>query len=703
VNSQFTVKSFARGVKLTIEHVWDPTGQIWTAVQNTNVQGQQVFAPFTMSWTFTPDSASSFRKVSSDYLTPRTCLPMVFPPPQEEFNAISKTYQNAPQLTELSVAFDQRANPYGITDASMVMPPYSSATNQTMPGQLADVLMSRYDFSLKLIQKVPTVFSDTTFQPYQTVLTLDFPGEALFGSANFNPYLVEGLSVYLNPYAAYYWVFEAPGLYYAANLDGTQTSCIQRGNLSTTLVVAGYEVKFIADVRTASGVVSHVYTYTIAGGDDFHACMVGLAAAIDAHDGFTATVDGDVIIINNALPFDGEANFTDPGSPSITYPLVFEISVPPLCMPNFTVAAKFRMPLMARDFSANANPASDPYVQNIPTKTLGKPQTSTEAFPEPTPAPDDLITGDDWQGVVTSLEQPLLDKLRSGYGREPGIEGDTFPWEQLAKDAGYQVINVQLFPNTTPTRMLDLIAESGFGFPYFSGYPSPHPFSDQRFVRVPEGFVVHHVIVAQNCFPYPTPTINLYGSEYGNPNPGLQKVGVALYNGVRSDDQQFQQIAYLEWDESTYANYLIDRLSLSLYREDFLLPLTDYRLLNCPLVWNSNSNAAASYGGTAVNTGKPFWMGAGNSTTQTRTPCYNMPANFGGTSSGAPNTHGGENLLVVRWWLELPDTDPLPALNYQDVLTGPGGHQVILIGKQSVVGSDTGDKVVPGNPAVGTW
>jgi hypothetical protein len=295
---------------------------------------------------------------------------------------------------------------------------------------------------------------------------------------------------------------------------------------------------------------------------------------------------------------------------------------------------------------------------------------------------------------VTTLEQPLLDGLKSGYGRDPGIEGDVFPWEQLAKDAGYQVINVQLWDWWDVRRRSILPTATrpqGVGFPYVDAEPNG-PIVDQRIIRVPEGFVLHYVFACQNSFPYPDNRVFSQGSTWGTPFAGTTKVGVALYSGVRSDNQAYTQAAYVEWTAGG-STYLVDTLKLDGQH-------TNWRVYACPIVWNDNVPAGAGYNNGVMKNGKPLWMGAGNSTTAQRTQVAPMPANFGGASWQNPPTGGGENALVIRWSME--DAGGIGAAS-DEVLAGPGGHQVILIGKQSVVGSDTDGKPVSSNPQTGTW
>jgi hypothetical protein len=815
---QFVVKSFARGIKLTRQHVWTPAQDIATALSTAAIEGQPQMAPFRMAWTFTPQS-ETFGADPADLAPnqlPQVTLPMIFPPPQGTFNATSKAYTSAPKLVELSIGFDQRANPLGITDEWMIWPVENPARPADyLPGFLADADLSRYDTTLRLIQKVPTIFDDSgDSDTYQEVLTLSLPGESLFGEAALNPFVVEDLGQYLNPYGVYYWLLATPGLAGLTGPDVIQKSAlvvtgtpaggsyrkydnhlhivigVTAGDTFTLGTTGGGPYVFVATVtdgqqEIVNGLIAlgaadtlwdftdggdfngsfyppgtghiiathkvigptadattaalsnpadgtfvatagpngvnantlavddgpHTYTYALLTGDTLTTGAAGLAAAINGNDGYTATSSGPVVFVQNEA---GVAfSFTDVSSNAATPAdecfIFFALAWPLLAMPNLTLACTFEYPQEARDYSASANPAASPYVQNIPTKHLGQPQIG--AFTIPTiPAAGGNITGDDVQQLFSTLEQPLLNRLKAGYGRAPGSEADTFPVEQLAKDAGYQVINVQMFPNWWDVRAQSIDPTSagpkpwfpeGVGFPYLSGAaPYTNPVTDQRVLRVPTGFVVHHVLVCLNTFPYGDNRIFPQGAwgSFLTPNSMTHKVGVALYSGMRADDQGIQQIAYMEFTNPTgpsdYTTYLVDELKLDSQHTNMLI-------LNCPLSAISNANGGSSYGGTAVGTGKPFWMGAGNSSTQARTPCADLPFNFGGAANRTPPTGGGENLLLVRWAME--DATGGLGNGSTDVLCGPGGHHVILIGKQSAVGSDTDGKVVSSNPVAGPW
>jgi len=817
---QFTVRSFPRGVKLTSQAVWNPAQDMATALSNAAVTGQPQLVPFKQSWTFTMDSETFGADPAglAPNQLPRVTLPMIFPPPQTVFDATTQAYTSAPRLTELCVSMDQRANPYGITDEWTVWPVETPDRPTTpFPGYLTDADMSRYDTVLTLIQKVPTCFDvNGNSVEYQEVLTLTLPGLALFGTPGFNPYVVDGLSQYINPYGVYYWLVSVPGLagltgpdveqHSALIVTGTpaggtsqQYDCklhlvaaVTGGNTFTLGTTGGGPYVFVASITdgqqdivsgllalaagntlwnftdggnynggyvppgtghiiatyktvgpTADTVTAalsnvadgtftatagpagttantlavndgtHTYTYVLQAGDTLATASAGLAAAINNNNGYTALYANNVISVSNlpgvAFAFtDTSSNSAHALSPCYIF---FEIAYALLAMPNFNLTCMFKYPLEPRDFSASTTPTVDPYLQNVPTKHLGQPQTGTLALPTQ-PAGNALITGDDVQTVVTDLEAPILDKLRAGYGRDPGSEADTFPWEQLSADAGYQAINVQMFPNWWDVRGSSINPTGsgpkpwrpeGVGFPYLSGSPPyQNPVCDQRIIRVPTGFVLHHVVVAQNGFPYPKNRVFSQGAQWGNlftTATLTHRVGVALYNGLSADDQSFQQVAFMQWTDTTgahsYAPYLVDRLKLDQTHANMLL-------LNCPLVWPNTANGGKSYGGTGVGTGKPFWMGAGNSTTQGRTQAGQMPANFGGGAMVNPSTSGGENLLILRWSIQDAATFGL-AGNPETVLTGPGGHHIILIGKQSTVGADVNGKVVSGNAAIGGW
>ncbi len=607
---QFTVKSFARGVKLTVQHVWSPAQDMATALGAAQVQGQTTTAPFKMNWCFTPqaEAFSGYDTTGATPTVPRVVLPMIFPPPQGEFDAATREYTYAPTLTELSFSWDQRANFYGITDESARLRGVTGGvpTGAANSGLLTDADLSRYDTILRLIEKTPTVLDNNgDSDTYVEVLTLAFPGQALFGGG-FNPEVVDGLAVDLNPYKIYYWTMEVAGLQKTSN---------------------------VAQVAM-------------------------------------------------------------------------------LAMPSFNLVATFRYPLVTRDYSASATDhTATPYVQNIPTKHLGQPQT--KAFTLTPPAANTLITGDDVQQVVHTLEAPVLDLLRAGYGTAPGSEADTYPWEQLARDTGYQVINVQMFPNWWDVRGSDVYpgfgsAPRGCGFPYTqnpAGPDLPGPFTapivDQRVIAVPAGFVIHHIVACQNTFPYPGslalfPGTRGWADEPENTQTGAinveQKVGVGLYTGVRADNQKFQQVGYLEWDQaSTFATHTIDRLKLDRQH-------TNMVVRDVPLVWGADRPGYSYFG-----TGAPFFTGGGNLTTAARTPAANAPFAYGGNAWAAPGTAGAEQLLVVRWSLRDQSAVGIGYEFANVALTGWGGHQVIIIGKQSTLGPDVGVNQAQGNGVTGQW
>lgn len=601
--NQFVVKSFARGVKLTTQHVWTPAQTMATALGNANVQGQVVTAPFKQNWNFSPMAAAYSGEDANAVpvpIVPKIVLPMIFPPPQDQFNVVTKTYTNSPVLTEMSIGLDQRANPYGITDYStgLHQTPDAAAAHE---GLLTAADLTRYDMTLTLIEKTPTIFDVAGDSgSFLEVLVLEFPGEALFGSAQFNPYVIDGLSVNMNPYKSYYWAMHVK-------------------QLPTTATVA---------------------------------------------------------------------------------------TVADLAMPSFTLVCTFGYPLETRDFADSVDPTSANYVQNIPTKHLGKKQT--KAFTLTPPVAGNPITGDDVQDAVHSLEAPILDKLRAGYGNIVGQEADVFPWEQLAKDTGYQIINVPMFANWWDARSSDLYVSAvpplaGCGFPYLGAtVPFIDPVVDQRVLSIPTGFVVHHIIACQNTYPYPSAVHAGWGTTYGDQNlydPNtdytLCKVGVAMFTGLRGDNQQYQQVGYLAWDNATLAAHQIDRLKLDNEHTNMIT-------LNVPLVWDADRE-----GFSYTSSGKPVFLGGGNTTTAARTPIANAPFAFGGTTFDPPKTAGGESLLVVRWSMQNPNNlGPGLAGGLSDqfspiVRAGWGGHQIIIIGKQSTLGQDSND--ASGNGTTGQW
>lgn len=568
---QFSQKGFARGTRLTTQHLYDPLTTVQTALQASTVaQITEGRAPFRWTWNI-PRIESRAMELQAGPGIPGACiqLPFAMPPYQEDFSYTThQTPVDSPIITDLSISFDQKAEAYGIADSHDGLTPNGGESSQCD--------MSRYTIHLKLFERVPIVFqpigsADTA--KYQEIYSVVIPGLEAFGNkfASQNPLQINDLHLVVNPLRTYCWSISVPGLY---------------------------------------------------------------------------TLD----------------------------PAVKDR----LAMPNFVLSAKGLYPLHARDQDAAANPAL-PLVQNIPLKHKGVHQTSTISLP--IPAANALITGDtDIQTPFRTFDQILLDKLRSGYGSSAGgnqirgLESDTYPHEQMAKDAAYSVICVPMWTGFEDVRAVDIGATNLVGFPYLGGGGTPYllPTEDRRVIRIPAGFVVHHCIAMWNTTSYPSTHTGHAGfGVFPVSTHFVQKIGVAICNGLRGDDYQYQQVAYLEFTGANYTNYRIDEFALNGANANWVMQAM-------PIVAQNNPATTRSY----YDTGAPFYLGGGNSSTQPRQVCGQMPVAFGGGAWHLPSTRGGETFLEVRWSLR-DDTDGLddPAIPNRIVL-GSGGNFVYLIGKQ---------------------
>ena len=201
-----SVKGFARGTKLTTEIVYGPLGQAKTVLDNAAIQLKRQ-APFRVSWNMPVVSSRAFEyQPTIGYQQARLFLPFVMPPFQQDFTAAHQQPEGQVILTELSLAFDQRAEPDGIIDN------YAFAHGNE--GSLTATDMTRYTIILQLIGKNPTIFGGTETE-WQNVFTATVPGDTSFGNPFYrqNPLLINELNIPIDPYKSYAWVIQIPGLF----------------------------------------------------------------------------------------------------------------------------------------------------------------------------------------------------------------------------------------------------------------------------------------------------------------------------------------------------------------------------------------------------------------------------------------------------------------------------------------------------------
>lgn len=208
MSEQFSLVRFSRGVKLTVAHEYAPLQDIAAVASDSGVTGmEESLGQSQVTWAINNATAGGVETGGIVFTLPFTC-----PPFQEMFNRSTLAppeYQVV--LQELSLSFDQRAEPYGI-DMTTQYP--------------VDVDMNRYNMTLKLLERQPSLLSTSGAFPLGNVMaatevfTVDIDGVVAFGTGadgvnvvRNNPVLLSDLNIPVKPYAVYVWVLTCPGLY----------------------------------------------------------------------------------------------------------------------------------------------------------------------------------------------------------------------------------------------------------------------------------------------------------------------------------------------------------------------------------------------------------------------------------------------------------------------------------------------------------
>lgn len=578
--SQFTPKRFARGVRATVQHVYDPLDEIATAASTTEDLIKNVTKdlgtstvvwniPYMRQWGPTTPVSSGM---------PDAYMPFLMPPFQQEFNRATLAppdYQVV--LRDLSVSIDQRAEALGVTSPD-------AATQ----GLLTACDMTRYTVTIKLFERSPwglTGVATSDLSAKTELLTLEVPGDLVFGNEfTLSPFLQENLNITIKPFKVYFWEVYCPGL-----------------------------------------------------------------------------------------------------------PPVNVATSEELALVSFTLRATFTSPLTTRD--SVADPAwggTAPGIQNIPTKHNGSKTGTT--IPVVTPAADAIITGTDLQTAYHEFDETLRRRLPSGYGTGAGALGnpmqsaDAPPTELLLNDACYHMIVVPMWSGQQQGGVKASQIGGSAVLPYMNfpvaGPPYTNPCIDTRLIPVPDNFVLHHAFAVWNNY-WPNSVLANNGARAtvgGPPLPDpdyIQKIGIALNSGGRSDNYRYQQVAYFEWaaNLAVYVDY---------YQAFFpsTQTLTDrFSIVQIPLVWPDVTWDDNSY----EPSGQPFFMGTANTTTAARTNAGVMPGAFGGGAMDVPLTEGQERHLEVRWTKERSAGGTgLEGGVVTSTRVGWNGEWIILCGKKVV-------------------
>ena len=178
---------------------------------------------------------------------------------------------------------------------------------------------------------------------------------------------------------------------------------------------------------------------------------------------------------------------------------------------NVWIGLKFKAKRVQRDIGSAAS--APPVVQNIPTQANYSGRLA-ESITITKPAAGDLVSADVLpSGISANLQkiyQVFHDKIRGGYS----TQSMTYPEEQIAQDAGYDVIAVPLGQGFPFNRMgarddypvAPYTYNSGTNFqstalpPVAAGYAAngEKAYLDRRIIPIVEPFTLHHVIFGMN-------------------------------------------------------------------------------------------------------------------------------------------------------------------------------------------------------------
>ena len=381
-------------------------------------------------------------------------------------------------------------------------------------------------------------------------------------------------------------------------------------------------------------------------------------------------------------------------------------------MNNVWISLRMKMRLMPRDEVSSGG--GDVELQNAPAIHKGRKigpsvTTATPGLPENLVIADGQDSAASEVGISTNLQavdEMFSSKLRGGYQDF----SQTYPSEMLKEDACYDVMSVNMGAGFAFNRMT---ASGDYRMaPYVSDYAfNPNPvnnplfasentYVDRRIIPIDSSFVIHHVIVAMNwssdkvVIPFdPATSAGLvsYSSATAPTASGAKmgeveyEIGVGMLQGPRSDNFDYQQIAYSKFTQDTLAATgqigAIDAVDMG-------LPACamdhEWKLMSVPILaqnatptgtryWGFDSAGGAfAYKVRGFGQGTPWFVGEGNTYTASRTAVgIDDGAGAIGPSSPftlpplAPDAMGCEQFLEVRLSVE-----PYPLVYTRDA-TGP--------------------------------
>ena len=694
---QFPVKRYARGVKVTKQHLNDPLTDIQNAAEAADVENSvEHLARNKVSWVlpYTGPASTEYKDYGIKGY-PMAMWPFVMPAFQQLFWRGTLEDPRYPvTLSEFSLSIDQRAEPQAVRGYDAALPPLVIGTN-------VETDMSRYSMTVRLLERQPSLLTGETVD-YEEVGKWQIDGVTAFGIqqsatdgtagngvARANPLVIADQNIPIRPWNTYFWEITGARLYEAPDLGVKD---------KWTFTVGGTPVggaPGVGDVCRLT-INGNTYNYQVPAGWTLAGIAAGVAAAAAADPLYTVTAVGPVITAEETVASNDVNTLTCVFlSPSGTgtgtvFPQHVAVgeggtTVYPLEFVSLHLCATFESPLTVRDKLGDfglypAEPGSKP-IQNLPIVHDGwKVGTNIPLTPVVT---DALITGDDVQDAMHGFDLALRERAGSGYGTGYGplaspLEASNRPVQELmANDSHYSMIMVPMWSGQyrESVRKQDVASA---GLPYVGDLEESRITEDVFVFPVPEGFVLHHAFAVWNGYSPPTTVYpdRLQPGTWPTQEDYEQEIGIILNSGWHGDDYKHQQVAYLKWngasapDAFTYENWLLDEYT-------GVEGGVAWRLLQIPLVNNNNAWTARTW----FSSGPPFYMGKSNTMTEARADCGTLPTAFGGNRFDPPLTNGRENVLEVRWQKDLQNYD---LLEDTDTIIGQGGEWVILCGRQTV-------------------
>lgn len=695
---QFPVKRYARGVKVTKQHLNDPLTDIQNAAEEAGVENSvEHLARNKVSWVlpYTGPASTEYK----DYGTkgyPMAMWPFVMPAFQQNFNRRLLSDPKYPiTMSEFSLSIDQRAEPKGVAGYGAAFP--------VSIGDNVETDMTRYSMTVRLLERQPSLLTGETVD-YEEVGKWEIDGANAYGIqqsatdgtagngvARANPLVIADQNIPIRPWNTYFWEITGARLYEAPDLGVKD---------KWTFTVGGTPVGGVPGVGDVCRLTinGNTYNYQVPAGWTLAGIAAGVAAAAAADPLYTVTAVGPVITAEETTASNDVNTLTCVFlSPSGTgtgtvYPQHVAIgeagtTVYPLEFVSLHLCATFESPLTVRDKQGDFGiypivPGAKP-IQNLPTAHNGL-KTGTNIPLTPVVA-DALMTGDDVQDAMHGFDLALRERAGSGYGTGYGplaspLEASNSPVQELmVNDSHYSMIMVPMWSGQyrESVRKKDLLSA---GLPYIGNLEENQVTEDVFVLPVPEGFVLHHVFAVWNGYSPPTTVYpdRLQPGTWPTEEDYKQAVGVILNSGWLGDDYKHQQVAYLEWNGMPNPN----ALSYQKWMLDQYTGVNDgntaaWRLLQVPLVNNSSEWTTNTW----FSSGPPFYMGKANTMTEARADCGVLPTAFGGIDFDPPVTKGRENVLEIRWQKDLQHYN---LLQDTDTIIGQGGEWVILCGRQTV-------------------